>query len=251
MKKSAKVIICTLALTIAASAAISAGYIVHVKKSQALIPEGFTVTAHTGCEGTDDNSLEAIVAGATAGADIVEFDLSFNSSGEPFLAHDDINGDSVTLKSAFETVASYDTLRVNVDCKSTDNLEAVVNCAREAGILDRIFYTGIKEKDVEAVKSFTPEIEYYLNVDADKSKKNDEEYIRSLVDKVKSLGAIGLNAKYTKVSQKMVEIFHEEGLKVSVWTVNEELAMHKVLTLGCDNITTRYPTKLKEIIKSK
>lgn len=251
MKKSAKIIICALTLTIATSAAVSAGYIKKVKSTPAIIPEHFTVTAHTGCEGTDDNSIEAIIAGADAGADVVEFDLSFNSSGEAFLAHDGISGDSVSLKSAFETVARYDALRVNVDCKSTDNLEYVVSAAKEFGILDRIFYTGIEEKDVESVKRFTPEVEYYLNVDLDESKKDDEEYILSIIDKVESLGAVGLNAKYTKVSGRMVEMFHEKGLKVSVWTVNKELSMHKVLALGCDNITTRQPTKLKEIIESK
>ena len=52
-------------------------------------------------------------------------------------------------------------------------------------------------------------------------------------------------------SKKMVEIFHKEGLMVSVWTVNKEKDMHKVLPLGCDNITTRQPTKLIEIKNSK
>ena len=40
--------------------------------SDIIIPQGFTVTAHTGCEGTKDNSLDAITLGYGCGADIVD-----------------------------------------------------------------------------------------------------------------------------------------------------------------------------------
>ncbi len=250
MKKYTKIII-GVAAVVAAGLAATAGYISAVKNLEAVLPEGFTVTAHTGCEGTRDNSLEAIKTGAAQGADTVEFDLSFTEEGEPYLAHDDITRDSVTLKAAFETVAKYENLKVNVDCKSVANLKAVTKTAEECGILDRIFYTGIEAEDIKAVKRDTPEIEYYLNRDIDKAKKNDEEYIRSLIGEVKALGAVGLNIHYGGVSKKMTDLFHGEGLKVSVWTVNSELAMHKILAFGCDNITTRQPKMLKDIVNKK
>ena len=51
-----------------------------------VIPDGFTVTAHTGCEKTKDNSLDAITIGYGYGADIVEFDLNFNDEGVAVLS---------------------------------------------------------------------------------------------------------------------------------------------------------------------
>ncbi len=253
MKKRTKIII-GLTVVAISGAGLTAGIVTYtnnkIKNSPAIIPEGFTVTAHTGCEGTQDNSLEAIEKGA-ATADIVEFDLNFTESGEPVLAHDKAEADSITLEEAFNTVAKYENLRVNVDCKATDNLKIVPEIAEKCGILDRIFYTGIEEKDVEAVKMQTPDVEYYLNFDVNKSKKNDEEYISSLVQKVKDAGAKGLNINFGGASKKMVDIFHSEGLEVSVWTVNKEMQMHKVLALGCDNITTRQPAMLRDVIESK
>ncbi len=253
MKKTSKIII-GLTVVAIAGAGIAAGVAAYtsskIKSGPAIIPEGFTVTAHTGCEGTRENSLEAIEKGA-ATADIVEFDLSFTQGGEPVLAHDKAEADSVTLEEAFNTVARYEGLRVNVDCKATDNLKAVTETAEKCGVLDRIFYTGIEEKDVDAVKAQTPQVAYYLNFDVKKSKKNDEEYIRSLVQKVKDTGAVGLNINFKGASKKMVDIFHSEGLEVSVWTVSKELQMHKVLAMGCDNITTREPSLLKKVIDSK
>ena len=78
--------------------------------------------------------------------------------------------------------------------------------------------------------------------------KSNEKYIRSLVSDVKRLGAVGINLRFKAVSKKMVDIFRQEGLMVSVWTVNTEKDMRKVLPLGCDNITTRQPSMLLEII---
>ena len=250
MKKCTKMILGAAVVT-AVGLAVTAGYISHIKNKDVNLPEGFTVTAHTGCEGTADNSLEAIRKGFESGADIVEFDVHFNSSGEPVLAHDYAADDSVKLKDAFELVAECEGLRVNVDCKTVDNLKAVVKTAEECGVKDRIFYTGIEVKDVETVKADTPEIGYYLNTKVNKLRKNDEHYIRSLVTLTKEVGAIGLNIHFSEASEKMIKIFRQEGLDVSLWTVNKELDMYKVLALGCDNITTRQPTMLKEIISKK
>lgn len=245
MKKYSKIILGT---TIVAGAA---GYISYIKSKNINLPEKFTLTAHTGCEGTKDNSLEAIQKGYDSGADIVEFDVHFNSSGEPVLAHDYAADDSVKLKDAFDLVAKCEGLRVNVDCKTTDNLKAIADIAEECGVKDRIFYTGIELKDVEAVKTQTPEVKYYLNMKINKFRKYDDEYIRSLADLVLNNGAVGLNIHYSNASKKMIDIFHQSELEVSLWTVNKEFDMHRVLALGCDNITTRQPSMLKEIISSK
>lgn len=247
MKKSTKIILGTAA----AGLAVTAGYIAYVKAKKANLPESFTVTAHTGCEGTKDNSLEAIEKGYLSGADIVEFDVHFNSNGEPVLAHDYAADNSVKLKDAFDLVAKFDNLRVNVDCKTVDNLKAIVATAEECGIKDRIFYTGIEEKDVETVKRDTPEVKYYLNTKINKVKKYDDEYIRSLADLVLDCDAVGLNIHHSKASKKMIDIFHQSGLEVSLWTVNKEFDMYKVLALGPDNITTRQPSKLLDIIANK
>ena len=250
MKKCTKMILGT-AIVATAGLAVTAGYITYIKNKDVKLPEGFTVTAHTGCEGTADNSLEAIEKGFLSGANIVEFDVHFNSAGEPVLAHDAAEDDSIKLIDAFELVAKYEDLCVNVDCKTVDNLKAIVETAEECGVKDRIFYTGIETKDIKTVKRDTPEIKYYLNTSVNKSKKNDEHYIRSLVTLTKAAGAAGLNIHFSNASEKMIKIFHQEGLEVSLWTVNKEFDMYKVLELGCDNITTRQPSMLIEIIERK
>lgn len=212
------------------------------------LPENFTYTAHTGCVNTEDNSLEAIEIGAKYGAQIVEFDLNFLKDGTPILAHDEPKGDEITLDMAFKKVSEYENLKINVDVKSVQNLKAVVDLAQKHGILNRIFYTGIELKDVETVKKDSPEVPYYLNFNVDKPQNQTPEYLQSLVEGVKGCGAIGINFNKDNATKELVDTFHENGLLVSIWTVNNEKEMYEILHLSPDNITTRQPDKIKEIL---
>lgn len=216
-----------------------------------ILPEGFTFTAHTGCENTEDNSLEAIKKGYESGAYIVEFDLNFTSDGEAVLSHDEAKGRCVTLDEAFGLVAKLPGLRANVDCKSVIDLKAVTALAEKHGISDRFFYTGIFEQDVSAVKDQTPEIVYWLNFNVNKIKNKNEKYILSLAEKVRQLGAVGLNINHKNCSKQLVKVFHREGLLVSIWTVNKKRHMYRAIKLGVDNITTRKPSELKKVLETK
>ncbi len=248
MNKTAKKILGVSAVALLGVAEATGSLYFQAEKSVGNLPQDFTVTAHTGCEGTEDNSLEAIRKGKETGADIVEFDLRFDGEGRGILSHDENENNPVSLDEALKTVSQYEGLRVNVDCKTTDNLKEIFRLGEEYGITDRLFYTGIEEKDVEAAKTQTPQISYYLNYEVDKLKKKDEEYISSLISLVKEKGAVGLNINHGQCSKKMVEMFRGEGLQVSVWTANDIFTMLKCISFVPDNITTRYPSTLIKLI---
>lgn len=213
------------------------------------LPDGFTVTAHTGCENTKYNSLDAITLGYGYGADIVEFDLNFDANGRAVLSHDlPENENCVTIEDAFSLISGYKGLKANIDMKSAENLSAVVECAEKYGITERIFFTGVEKEKVETVKADAPGIIYFLNVSVDENRKNDIIYIKELIEEIKSLGACGINLHYKGCSAVLVEEFHKNGLLVSAWTVNKKSDMKKMLTLGVDNITTRKIKDLKDIL---
>ncbi len=213
------------------------------------LPDGFTYTAHTGCMGTKDNSLESIDAAVNNGADIVEFDLNFTKDGEPVLAHDAPKGGEVTLDEAFEKVSKFNKIKVNVDIKSTEALEKIKPIAEKYGVQDRIFFTGVHDEFLEDVKSNGGGVPYYLNVDVEPERKHTQEYLDSLVEKVKSSGAIGINFNKGNATKQLVDTFHSNGLLVSIWTVDDELDIYRILSYAPDNITTRKLDKLNEAIK--
>ncbi len=196
-----------------------------------------SVTAHSGCMGLADNSLEAMAAGIEAGADIVEFDLNYTADGTPVLSHNTPKSAAcVTLAEAFAFLAGQGGVLANVDVKSTEHLEKVPALAEEAGVTERIFFTGVKDKMVPAVKAKCPGISYYLN--AAVRRKDD---VDALVKKTAALGAVGVNLKWKGASPQLIRAFHKKGLPVSVWTVNKPRRIVEMACLGVDNITSRRP----------
>ena len=246
-QKTSKIIIALLTSVVIVALIFSGCNYIKIKHT--VLPDGFTVTAHTGCEETEDNSLDSIRKGYESGADIVEFDLNFTSDGKAVLSHDEPQSSCVTLDEAFALIAELPDLRVNVDCKSVANLKVVTELAQKHGISNRIFYTGIREEDVKVVKEQTPHITYWLNFDVDVEKNTDEEYLLSLAKKTREVGAVGININYKTCSKQLVDVFHREGLLISIWTVNKKLDMIKTVPLCADNITTRHPSQLVEIVE--
>ena len=246
-QKTAKIIIALLT-SVVTVALIFSGYN-YIKIKHVVLPEGFTVTAHTGCEETEDNSLDSLRKGYESGADIVEIDLNFTSNGEAVLSHDEPQSGCVTLDEAFALIAELPDLKVNVDCKSVANLKVVTELAKKHRISDRIFYTGIREENIKVVREQTPDIAYWLNFDVDAEKNTDEEYLLSLAKKTREVGAVGININYGTCSKQLVDVFHNEGLLVSIWTVNKKLDMIKTISFCADNITTRQPSQLVEIVE--
>lgn len=217
--------------------------------SQAALPEGFTVTAHTGCEKTADNTLGSITAGVKAKADIVEIDLHFLPDGTPVLSHNTPSGAKKlpTLEEAFSLLSTLD-IKMNVDVKSTANIPEVLTLAEKHGVTDKIFFTGVEEKYVEAVRKGAPDVPYFLNFGVEKNKNTDAEYLASLINKVKACGAVGINMNFRGASKQLVEAFRKEGLLVSLWTANKKSEMYRCLVFEPDNITTRKPSGLIDIM---
>ena len=111
-----------------------------------------------------------------------------------------------------------------------------------------------KSADGPSVISLDPKIvpqavTHEVGTPEDKTDKETDEYLESLVKTVKDSGAVGINCSYKNVTEKMIKAFRDNGLLVSVWTVNDEKDMYKVLQLRPDNITTRHPDILGEIVK--
>lgn len=212
------------------------------------LPEGFTVTAHTGAMETADNSLESLEVGL-ANADVIEFDLRFASDGTPVLSHNwPVPKDAVSLETAFRLLTQHPDKKANVDLKSTDNLSEVQRLAEETGVLDQIFFTGVFPKFVPAVRADAPKIPYYLNCDIVPFLKYSAAYAERLARRVQKAGAVGLNSNYGNATRTIVAAQRRRGLLVSLWTPSTPEKLEKTLLLKPDNITTRTPDVLRKMI---
>ena len=209
-----------------------------------------TVTAHTGCCGTEDNSMAALVKAVETGADIVEFDLRFTGEGVPVLTHNlPATDECVSVDEAFAYLADK-SIRVNIDAKETSNFKAVEALEKKYGMESRCFFTGIGKDFVAPLKEQFPDAVYYYNCIIPPVVGEFRPYINSLIKKIKNSGAVGLNCNYITLSQKMTDAVQAAGLEVSAWTANDKAAMEKLINLGVDNITSRFPNEVIALLSS-
>lgn len=207
------------------------------------------VTAHTGCEGTEANSLEAIARGAASGANAVEFDVRF-LNGAPVLAHDKSEGELLSFAEALDEVKKYDGLELNIDLKEYSNLPEVQRIVEEKGMLDRVYFTGVFFRHVRLVRAFAPKIPYFVN-NYPVISSHFKCLSRILAKRLKRRGALGININKKLFSPYVMDAIKEQGLLNSIWTVSDEAEMPAFVDMQPDNITSREPTKLLAVINGK
>lgn len=214
------------------------------------LPGDFTVTYHAGAMHTKPNTLQSIICALDHGAKTVEFDVSFRPDGTPVIIHNSSPeaNQGVLLSDALDIVAANKSCKINLDLKSTANLAEVDKLVKEKGLFERVFYTGVFEDWVEKVKKDSV-IPYYLNHSISKEEAASAKKIQALADKAKALGAMGINSKFTNANKMFIDITRENGLLISLWTVNKASDILRVIDLAPDNITTKKPHIIELLIK--
>ena len=222
-----------------------------IKSNPLVLSSNFTVTAHAGAMNLPDNSAPALLAAVYAGFDVVEMDLSYRPDGTPVIIHNPSPGqeEGLLLDDAFAIVALNGKTAVNLDNKSVANLPEVYRLIVKHGLLNRVFFTGVDEGIAALINAQCP-VPYYLTCSIDQNMLGSREYALALADRAIAGGFIGINCDFSEISRTVVDVTHEKGLLVSVWTVNENIDMYRMLALSVDNITTRNPAKLKLVIST-
>ncbi len=201
------------------------------------------VTAHTGCLGTEDNTVESFLAGIACGADIVEVDVRFARDGIPVLSHDPVSADVeaslVRVSEILHLMEQYPQIRVNFDMKEKQGLRLLGEMISEAGMGARAFFTGIGSDAVDLVRTECPALDFLLAVKPDPLRASEPEYLLSLVDEVLACGALGINVNHKLVTEELVRTIHAADKAVYVWTADDEESMRRMIDLGVDSITSR------------
>lgn len=215
------------------------------------LPADFLYTAHSGCENTADNSLEFLEKALALGVPALEVDVTVRNDGTPVLLHAESAGENegLLLDDALRLIAEKsDSVQINLDLKAFSNLPKIAELIEKYNLASRCFFTGVEKAQSQTVKIDAPNVPYYLNMDLNKMRLEDEDYLRSAALEVQRSGAVGINCQYRNASKKLMQVFRKEGLKVSLWTADNPLVMRNLLLLEPDNITTRRPIQLASLL---
>lgn len=212
--------------------------------------QGFTVTAHTGAFDTPENSMESVQAAIENNVQIIEIDIRQRPDKTLVISHDIVvmNNEGTPLADVFALLQQDDCL-INLDIKETRTLDPLHDMLVEYNLLSRAFLTGIDQMNVNAVKeSSCADMDYYLNCQPSRIKIFTDDYKVKIIDLLKETGAVGINCNYKYACATLSNLLHENGYKLSVWTVNTKFEMKRMLVTQPDNITTKKYGKLMSVI---
>lgn len=200
------------------------------------------ITAHSGCDGTPDNSLGFISHALQCGADALEVDVRAAPDGTLCLSHDLPDSLRPRLAQAFQMLRGSP-MKINCDLKQPDLEEAVLALARQWGAAGQLLFSG--SVSMERMKQ-DPEVRSrtLLNVRPIVPPEGGaaaEEQLDELVRTCRSCGAAIINVSYEMCTDQVLTRLRAENIGVSAWTVNEEAAARRLLAHGIYNITSRRP----------
>lgn len=209
------------------------------------------LTAHSGSDGTPDNSrifLEKMLAG---GITCVEVDMRQSPTGVLYLSHDTMEWDEAlfTLKEAMEMLAEKRYCFVNCDLKEEQLEMAVVNMAQDYGLTNQLILSGNVQLQHLETKALIEKV--YFNVEniisnLYASKEIGKAQLGELVVYCKTKGVQTINIHHRFATEAVISAFQKEGIGVSVWTVNDKDVIDRFQTLGVRNVTTRQALAYRE-----
>lgn len=212
--------------------------------------DGFTITAHTGAYDTVMNTVQSVQAAVDNNAQIIELDVRRRPNGTLVMSHDIVvtNNDGNPLEDALVILEKSD-IMINFDIKETRTLNSLYALIVEYGLEERSFLTGIETMDVKALKeSDCAGMDYYINYAPSRTRVFFDEYRQKLIDMLDETGAIGINCNYKYAGAQLSSLLHKHGYKLSVWTVDTKRRAKKMLAIKPDNITTKRPDIINEVI---
>ncbi|AGK99327.1 glycerophosphodiester phosphodiesterase [Clostridium pasteurianum] len=211
------------------------------------------ITAHAGCMGTEMDSIEAVEEGIKYGADIIEIDLNIDSNGNLVLCHDKPKEFEkyLRLEEVLEIIKREEAVLLNIDVKDAKVLDKLNSIILDFSAENKVFFTGLDYKCIIDNKKILEGTNYFINLGIPKlniTRLRDKEYLVGLLDELESLNIMGININYRFVTSELINACKERKMMSSVWTVDDNENMKRMIALEVNSITTKRVDVLKNLI---
>lgn len=218
------------------------------------------ITAHSGCDGTPDNSLEFVRHALQTNADALEVDVRKTKDGILAISHDAIldGQDAPALDAVFALVAPTDKW-INCDLKEPDLENAVIDLAREHGLLQRLIFSGtVSLERVRMDETLRRDVLIYINIEELMPGLYDrlqdgavltEQDMQKAADLCHEYGFRVINVHERLCTPEFMQVMDKNDIVVSVWTINDPERAAEVAQAKCiENITSRAPELVRGAI---
>lgn len=230
------------------------------------------VFAHRGASGyAPENTLEAFALAGEQGAQGIELDVQLTKDGEVVVIHDETIDRVSTGKGAVRDYTleelrrfSFHNHKKEYEGVQIPTLREVLEQVKPGGMEVNIelktgiyWYPGLEEKTVELVKAagmenrviYSSFNHYSVQKILELGAEAETAYLYSDVllnveNYAKNTGVCGLHpAVYHLKMADFLESYRRSGLKVRVWTVNDEADMRQFIEKDLEAVITNYPDR--------
>ncbi|MDE6781846.1 MAG: glycerophosphoryl diester phosphodiesterase membrane domain-containing protein [Ruminococcus sp.] len=236
------------------------------------------ITAHRGYStAAPENTLYAFEKAIGTGADYIELDVQLTADDKLVVFHDKTINRTTDGKGELSTY-TYEELQqfsagkwfskdgefddakivllsdvlekvgnnilLNIEIKNHGNVrktaEMTVEVIEQYGIERSCYITSFSYSALKTVKKLNPKIKTGLIANVASS---------TSFSQLKYIDAVSLN--YIFINSSIVNMAHQNGKRVFVWTVDNRSDIQHMIAMGVDNIITNRPNLASEIVTSK
>jgi len=211
-----------------------------------------------------ENSLEAIHHALSYPADMIEVDIRRSSDNMLYVMHDkntlrtagtniDIEKSTsvaierIKLKNGEPVPTLTDVIKIisgkaglNLEIKSDGAGLLTAEYLASSDYRGYVLVSSFKEDELLAVRRVLPALPTSMIFDV---------FSPHDVPSYSAKGYKIISLRKMTVNEKLVELCHEQGIQVYVWTVDEEEDMEKMISWSVDGIYSNKPGMLKHLIE--
>jgi len=151
------------------------------------------------------------------------------------------------IPSLEELLEALPEVRLNIDCKANDTVDALVAAVRRTNAVGRVCLASFSDKRLKKMRAALPDACTALGPES-------LALLRFGLMRHPPGQAAQVPVKQgplTVTNAKLVERAHRLGVDVHVWTIDDPAEMNRLLDLGVDGIMTDKPTVLKQVLTDR
>ncbi len=219
------------------------------------------LTAHSGCDGTQDNSMAYVDYALSLDVNCIEVDIRMDKHGVLILSHDEGPGHA-QLDQAFSALKGHPEKRINCDFKQADLEQDVWALAQKMDVERQLVFSGTVS---EAIAKTEPDIFHYVQWFVNIELLFPQIKTMGLADAVNALGymcmadklqkyisdtgACCINTHHSIARTPLYQELLNRKVNISVWTPDDEDAVKDFVHDGVYNITTRNARRISKMVQ--
>lgn len=230
-------------------------------------PDSPRILAHRGLASeAPENTMLAFVKALSIGVQYLEIDVHASYDGVAVIAHDaDLNrvagrslrvdqltfaeltrirlGHQQSFCSLTEALDAFPEARFSIDLKADAVVGPTVKAILDTAATNRVLIAAFDDRrrraavrDLPGVATSASSRTFGLAFAA--AKLDQQSLVRHLVRNVDAVQAPERYKGVRIITPSVVDALKSAGVEVHVWTINDEVAMHKLLDMGVDGLIT-------------